>query len=130
MCKLGLRPRNSFSGNTQRGFSFRCTSRRNLPHMKRHPMQLYSSKSPQQPTEPQETLYLCSLSNKCLCRFLTVGGFSFLPLSFLVWLSMVHISLILDFNLFVAQKCLQNQTLPIYIFQVLYADSLSFYQTV
>ncbi len=68
------------------GFSLQCTSRGNLPHMRRHPMQLYSSKSPQQPTEPQETLYLCILSLKCLCRFLSVSGFSFLPLSFLVWL--------------------------------------------
>jgi hypothetical protein len=30
--------------------------------------------------------FLCLLSLKCLCRFLSVGGFSFLPLSFLVWL--------------------------------------------
>jgi hypothetical protein len=43
----------------------------NLPHMRRRPMRLYSSKSPQQPTEPQETLYLCFLSLKYLCHFVS-----------------------------------------------------------
>jgi hypothetical protein len=89
-------------------------------------MRLYSSKSLQQPIEPQEALYICFLPFKCVCRFVS-GWISFLPSSRgCQWFTF----LILGFSLFEAQKCWQNQTPPIYIPQVLSEDLLSNYQTV